>query len=292
MKSSAKPNPADKARTVLVLYVPALHSSYVQLFEKYPHADALYILDQTIIDQFPRMKREIRAIHPVKMQQLLSKSSYFPEVWLANEATLKDLAADDAITIILSDEQISDWLAEQYFVGKEIIREPLFLRFDEKTVQAARQEIPFSGTITENQFHQQLMDAASQEAEKSSDWFLRVGAALISDDYVVELAHNTRMPADHSLWTIGDPRNYMEYGTDTHQRTTLHAEQALIAHCANRGLKTQGAAMYVTAFPCPDCVNNIAEAGIIKLYFKEGFSQLSSTEVFEVYGIEIIQVKK
>lgn len=279
------------SKTILVLYVPALHRGYVELFRKYEgKAEVLYIIDQDIIDQFPLAKREIRAMESSTAHRLLSDAKFFPKVEVANETKLKELAKDKGLTIVLSTEYISDWLKENYFKNHKVIQDPVFLRYDEKTVKLARKEVEFTGTITKEDFRHKIMKQAADKAQKSSDYFLQVGAAIVPKDHEPLFAHSTRMPSPHEMHTVGDPRNYMSYGTDTHQRTTLHAEQTLLAHCAKEGIKTEGADLYVTTFPCPDCCNIIAEAGIKKVYFRDGFSKLSLQDTFKAYGIEVIKI--
>lgn len=278
--------------TALLLYLPALHASYIKLFNKWAgRADILYILGQDVLDQFPILEREIRAIEPETMQKIMRGSNYFPHVEVVSTTDLKRLAKDNDCTLVMTDEQISDELREKYLPHKEIIQESLFLRFDEKIVKAARKEIEYQGTVSQDEFDQKILAKALQIAEKSADWFLRVGAAIVIEDPLeIRYTHNMRMPSPHAMWTVGDIRMYTPYGTDTHRRTTLHAEQAAIAQAARNGVKIDGASMYVTTFPCPDCAQVIAEAGIKRLYFKDGYSELSVDDIFTAYNIEIIRV--
>lgn len=278
--------------TALLLYLPALHSSYIKLFNKWAgRADILYILGQDVLDQFPILEREIRAIEPEDMQKIMRGSNYFPHVEIVSLRDLERIAKDDDCYLVMTDEQISDELREKYFPKKEIIQESLFLRYDEKIVKAARKEVEFVGTISEDEFDKKVLAKALQTAEKSSDWFLRVGAAIVIDDPLeIRYSHNMRMPSPHAEWTVGDIRMYTPYGTDTHRRTTLHAEQAAIAQAARDGVKIDDASMYVTTFPCPDCAQVIAEAGIKRVYFKDGYSELSMDDVLKAYKIEVIKV--
>lgn len=268
----------------LVMYVPVLHASYLEFFAKHK-ADKLYIVSQEVIDLFPRIKREIRAIKPDTMLQLLN---FLPHVESIGLAELQNLGTDSSVKVTMPDEEISYYLKEHYLPKAKLV--PFFLRFDEKTVRAARKEAPFSGQISAAEFDRKIFHDLNLLKVKNSDWFLQVSAALIIDKKVVEKDINKRLPTPHAMWTLGDPRNYLDYGSDTHQRTSIHAEQAVIAHAARDGVKVEGASMYVTAFPCPDCCQVIAESGIKKVYFVDGYSQLSSTEVFDQYEIEVIKV--
>ncbi len=278
-------------KTVLVLYVPAIHSGYIALFEKYKDkAESLFILDQEVLADFTILEREIRAIKPAEAVRLIKGAGYFESVELANKAKLTELSQKKDIEIVLSQELISDTLVKLFFTDSKVVREDVFLRFDEKIVRAARKEIEFDGEISSEKFHQEAMQLASEWRAKGSDWFLTVGAAIAIDGKVVLAAYNARMPTDQSMAIDGDPRTYLPYGTDTHQRSSIHGEQAAIAEAAKRGLKLEGASIYVTAFPCPDCSQLIANAGFKELYFKEGYSQLSNQEILKAFSVKITKV--
>jgi len=55
---------------------------------------------------------------------------------------------------------------------------------------------------------------------------------------------------------------------------TIHAETACIFEAYANGHATKGASIFITDPPCPNCVKNIAEAGITKLYIDhKGFNK-------------------
>lgn len=281
-------------RSVLILYIPALHESYIQLFNRYTgRADVLYILGTDVINQFPILEREIRAMQPETVKQLLKSADYFPHVEIADSVTLEQIAQDTSCEIVMTDEHISDELRAKYFTERDVTVETLFLRIDEKIVKAARKEIEYTGMVTEKEFDKEIMQKALTEAERSSDWFMRVGAALILNDSLIDTAHNTRMPSPHEPWAVGDPRMFIANapgGNEYHRQASLHAEQTLIAHAARDGVAIKGASMYVSVFPCATCVNCMAEAGIKRCYFKDGYCEAWSTDVFKAYDMEVIKV--
>lgn len=49
-----------------------------------------------------------------------------------------------------------------------------------------------------------------------------------------------------------------------------HAEQNLIAFAARAGIRTEGCAVYVTHHPCADCAKSLIQAGIAKVFYKNG----------------------
>jgi dCMP deaminase len=275
----------------IVLYVPALHRGYVELFKKYQDQQPrLLLVGEELLAQFPRTLREVRSISPEIMQTLLRPSGYFSDVSIATPALLAKLAEKSDESTVLAEDAISQLLAEQYFGQHRVIKESIFLRYDENITKNTRKEVDFDGTISQDEFDRSVINQLEAIKEQSSDHFLRVAAAIVKDGKVLAATYNHRLPSPHDHYLVGDVRNFVDYGTDPHLRTTLHAEQSVLAECAKKGIATDGASIYMTTFACPDCCNIIAEAGLVKVYFKDGYSQLSSDQTLRHYGIEIIKV--
>lgn len=276
-------------KKVLVMYVPAIHASYINFWEQFrEEADTLLILGDEILERFPVLKREIRAITPQQAARAVQGLGHFPYVEVATPPTLQMLRG---LHVVMSDEHISDEVRARYLVGSVVEQHPFFLRFDEKYVRAAYGEVKDSHRITWKTFHRQMMKIAEAEAVFSADWFRRVGCVLVLGDQLALKAHNKRMPTAQDTWMVGDPRLYIPYLTATELRTVLHGEQVIIARAAREGIATAGASLYVSVFPCPDCLNVIAEAGISRIYYRTGYAQLPTVnDVLAAYDIEVVRV--
>lgn len=273
----------------LVMYVPALHQSYVNFFEAYaPQVEGLYILGEDILAEFPILEREIRAIKPEVAKRFLENAGYFKKVEVLNK---KGLAKLKHQKIVMSDEEIMEEIIAKYFSRQRVDQEKrFFLRFYEKMVKNAVGEAEYDCQISKKDFDRQIMSIAKNESKKSSDWFRQIGVVLITNDPIQFTAHNQRMPSDHEPWAVGDPRLYLPYGSNSSLRSTLHAEQAVIAKAARAGVKTEGASLYTTVYPCPDCINNIVTAGIKRCYFEKGYAALASEDILKINGIEVVRV--
>ncbi len=272
--------------TVLALYVPVLHSGYINLFKKYK-GSRLYLVANEIIRLFPKTAREIRAIAPDTMGSILRKSGYFSSVIIAGPDRFETVKAK---IIIQSGDAIGEWLKAHYFARHNVKTESIFLRYDENVTKTVRQEIEFDGEISNEKFDRQIIEKLNAEKVKSGDYFLQVAAAIVLNGKIIVTGYNQRMPTAQAMLTVGDPRNFMAYGTDSHQRTVLHAEQRVLVDCARQGIKTEGKSLYVTTFPCPDCASCLAIAGIEKLYFEHGYSLFSAMETLSLYKVEVIKV--
>ena len=85
---------------------------------------------------------------------------------------------------------------------------------------------------------------------------------------------------------------------------TLHAEIACILSAASAGFATDGATLYGTDPPCPNCAKNIAEAGIKTVYidhkgFDKDFAarrgaqfEDMSMQIFQRAGITVFEIRR
>jgi dCMP deaminase len=84
---------------------------------------------------------------------------------------------------------------------------------------------------------------------------------------------------DHSAWSA---------------KNEIHAELNAILYAARNGLPIEGATMYVTLSPCPDCAKAIAQSGIRQLVFSETYDRNEAgwEEILTNAGITVTQLSK
>ena len=144
--------------------------------------------------------------------------------------------------------------------------------------------------VSAAKFDHEVMALALQEAEKSSDWGRRVGAALVLENKVRLIAYNRHLPNEYAPYYQGDPRANFSRGVQVELGTVIHAEAGIIATAARLGLSLTAAWLYVTTFPCPSCAKLAAFSGITKCFYSSGYSLLDGEEILRERGVEIIQV--
>ena len=189
----------------------------------------------------------------------------------------------------MPEDEISDWLEVEFFSGRKIKHDSIFLRWGEaKTKQ--KNDVDTDGEVTSDELHQRLMGEVAQEAQKSSDWWRQTAAAVAKDGQLIAIAHNQHVPSDQNQYVLGDPRANFSRGEAVEVSTSLHAEEAVIAKAAAEGISLQGADLYATTFPCPFCARLIAYSGVKRLFYKEGYSMLDGVELMKSRGIELIKV--
>ena len=279
---------------ILIALVPVIHVKYLELFKKYP--DHLYILDNTILEQwhkFKNLKRDLRTVDQEKIYTLLKKSDLLKKVELLKSDNLKDVQnlSDDDTLIVMPDEDVSRWFAKEFLANKKIKFENIFLRWN-KPVSTQELEVSKDRTISQDQAQQELIKKTEELKEKSANWWRQIGA-LVTDEKgkILLSAFNRHVPTQENMAVYGDLRMCFDAGEHHELSNSIHAEASLIGTAAKKGIALNDCSLYVTTFPCPTCAKLITEAGIKKVYYKEGYSLSDAEDVLSSAGVELILVK-
>lgn len=274
----------------VIAYVPALHSGYIQFFKKNGGEDAvLYVLDRSLLDEEPRLYRDMRALSPEEAVKAISPLGYFKDVkilGLENLEEVKSLKAEK----IMPKEEISLTVAKKYFKDDVVFDDSIFLRWDRDRA-VLEKEVPCDRTVSYEGLVKEMMDKAGEEAEKSPDWWRQVGAVLVFENEIRDRSYNTHKPSDYSLYVVGDSRSNFDAGERIELVTSIHAEAAIVAKAALEGKSMKGAELYVTTFPCPTCAKLLSGTGIKRIFFRDGYSLLDAYDVLHDAGIEVVLVK-
>ena len=273
----------------LVGYVPVLHEGYRRFFEKYEGLKELQIFGPEITAEFPQLAKEIRQLDAGSMKKAIEALGIFEKVSILDIEGARALN-DSAREVILPDEDVSRELAEKYFPKAKMSFDPIFLRWDKHNANKEREAVP-DARISKEEFDRKMMTALEKEAAKSSDNWRHVAAAVVKDGKVVLMRHNTHLPSPHSPYAHGDPRSNYHRGDHMELSTALHAEAGLIAEAAQKGIKLEGADMYVTVYPCPPCAKLVAFSGVKNLYVAGGNPILDAEDVLKSRGVNIIFVE-
>lgn len=276
------------ARQSIVAYVPVLHKGYLRFFEAFKKADSLFIIGEDFLDREDYLRKDLRAMPSDEMVYIIKAAGYFTTVQKLTIENIDKLDEPNA-QIILPDEDISRQVAGN-FQKAETVFYPVFLRWDRRSAEGV-DVTDTKESVTSEEFEQSVMQQALEIAEQSSDIWRRVGAVLISKDNQVTKASNQGEPHAHSPWMEGDPRNIFNRGVGIEMSVFSHAEAALIAEAARRGVALEGASIYVSTFPCPACAKLIAHSGIKSCYYKDGYAVLDGRRVLDEYGVALIRVR-
>jgi dCMP deaminase len=274
---------------ILIAFVPVLHAGYLEFFRNNV-CSSLYLIDKSLYGEFEQLTREIRALSPSDMSLAISPFRIFKDVFIADLKILELINSDSKWEICMPDEDICHHIADKYLFNHTVRFESVFLRYDmPKTFQLHPVDDDRIVEVTE--MDRELIDMAYSVVNRSPDWWRQVGAVLVKDGQILDVAYNKHLPSEHTCYAFGDPRNNFVPGEHLDISCAHHAERAMISrNSARGGVSTEGASIYVTTFPCQPCAFDIVAAKIGKVYYAEGYSSLQSQEIFKLEGIEIIRV--
>lgn len=94
---------------------------------------------------------------------------------------------------------------------------------------------------------------------------LTVGAVIVKDNQLIATGYNGSLSGephcnDDSCLTRGG-----------HCIRTIHAEMNALLQCARTGANSNNSTVYVTHFPCLNCMKALLQAGISKIYYAEDY---------------------
>jgi dCMP deaminase len=266
----------------VLLYLPVLHAGYEAFLDRHRDAEVL-VLGRTFADDFPVMRKEIRALDPARAAEYIG----------GRVVERSDLgSAVTADILIVPDEEIMRALVARYGLDAdhEVVYERTFLRWDRSWSTTTERQADFDGKVTADEVSRRFARLAMTESQRSSDWWRQVGAVAVRDGEVLDVAHNEHRPTEYSPYLNGDPRNDFSRGVRPDLSTALHAEAAIVARAARAGASLAGADLYVSTFPCPACARLIAEAGFERCYFVGPYAMLDGDAILKAAGIELIWV--
>lgn len=286
--SQAKP----KSKTLIIAYVPVLHRAYQQLLQQYAGAE-LWLLPRSEllqIQELEYLKKDLRYLSENLVQQALLSWRLLSQVKVAKLAELQQLQPEQYQQIVVTNDDIGSLLAGRYLTqAKNIVTAPFFLRWDKNSIEQAQ---PVNGVeISKTEFEREVMRLAFAQMQRSADWWRQVGALIFKDGEILLTAYNQHLPVADQAYRLGDPRSHYQSGEGIEFASSIHAEAALIAQAAKKGLSLAGASVYATTFPCPICAKQLAVSGISRLYYATGYAVLDGLEILRTAGVEVIQVQ-
>lgn len=275
---------------MVIAYVPVLHAGYVRFFQQFEGRE-LGILAPSTYDlqpAFQKLGREIRALSPQMVCQMVECLQVFSKIWVLEKEDLTGIAA--SLAVVMPDEDVSHFVAREYLRGHRVEFVSVFLRFDLQRTLTRLPPTPDTKVALDEQLGLRF-GLVENEAKRSPDWWRQVGAVCARPGgRVLYSAHNRHMPSEHSLYALGDPRNNFLAGVQTEMSCAHHAERSVIAHAARDGTSLLGTHLFVNTFPCPACAYSIIHAGIARVYYTGGYSALEAAEALRVNGVELVQV--
>jgi len=137
-----------------------------------------------------------------------------------------------------------------------------------------------------------FMDITALVAKRSTCLRRSVGAVIVKDKRILSTGYNGAPSGLKHCLEIGCLREKMNVASgERHELCRgIHAEQNAIIQAAFHGVSIRGASLYCTNLPCSICAKMIINAGIIKIYYLDGYADSISSEMLDEAGIEVIKI--
>ncbi|MBT8273050.1 MAG: CMP deaminase [Bacteroidia bacterium] len=109
----------------------------------------------------------------------------------------------------------------------------------------------------------------------------QVGALMVKDRMIISDGYN------------GTPTGFENYCEDDEGYTkwyVLHAEANAISKVASSTHSCRGGTLYITLSPCKECSKLIHQAGILRVVFKEAYTDDSGVDFLRKAGVEVVHI--
>ena len=148
-----------------------------------------------------------------------------------------------------------------------------------------------------NKWDKRFMELAEVVATWSSCYQdnRHVGAVIVRNKRIITTGYNG---APESIESCKDRESCLRRiknipsGTMQEVCYAVHAEQNAICQAAKLGISIQGATLYCTHQPCVICCKMIINSGISKVYYKYGYPDEFSLQLFKEAGVELIKMEE
>lgn len=111
----------------------------------------------------------------------------------------------------------------------------------------------------------------------------QVGALMVKDRMIISDGYN------------GTPTGFENYCEDDEGYTkwyVLHAEANAISKVASSTHSCRGGTLYITLSPCRECSKLIHQAGILRVVFKEAYTDDSGVDFLRKAGVEVVHINE
>ena len=249
--------------------------------------DILYVLGKSFRSEIPVLQKDIRALDPQEIVIACKALNLAGDVKVLEKEDLGLLSKEH--NIALANDEVMRYVADTYLKEIPVTFENIFLRWDKMAAVTAHPVTP-TMTVSKGDFDRKLIGQARKNAQRSSDYWRQVGAVIVKEGEIILEGYNKHQPTENAPYIHGDPRGNFNAGEHIEVSTAFHGEASLIARAAQKGISLEGASIYVTTFPCPNCSILIIHSGIKAVYYADGYSNLNGEENLKLAGVQLIRV--
>ena len=119
-----------------------------------------------------------------------------------------------------------------------------------------------------------------------------IGAVIVKDKRVMTTGYNGAPAGMKTCKERGEclrRKLNIPSGTRAEVCYAIHAEQNAVIQAAKLGVSIQGATLYCTHQPCSVCARILANAGIVRVVYEQGYPDDFTLEIFRETGVLLEQ---
>ena len=141
-------------------------------------------------------------------------------------------------------------------------------------------------------WHEYFMDITRRVAARSTCTRRRVGSLLVKNKQILASGYNGAPRGVKHCAEVGCLREQLKVPSGQRHELCrgLHAEQNAIIQAAVHGVSIAGAMLYTTTYPCMVCAKMLVNAGIVHIYYDQGYPDDYASGVLAEAGIRVEHV--
>lgn len=136
------------------------------------------------------------------------------------------------------------------------------------------------------------MEMADVVKSRSTCLRRQVGAVIVNDNHMLTMGYNGAPSGLSHCNEKGCIRQKLNVksGEQLSICRAVHAEQNAMIYAAKHGTSVKGATIYVTTSPCHTCAKMLINAGILRIVYREKYSDIAADMVLEEAKMNIQQL--
>ncbi|MCU0539990.1 MAG: cytidine/deoxycytidylate deaminase family protein [Desulfobacterales bacterium] len=137
-----------------------------------------------------------------------------------------------------------------------------------------------------------FMDITALVAKRTTCLRRGVGAVIVKDKRILATGYNGAPSGIRHCAETGCLRETLkvESGMRHELCRGIHAEQNAIIQAAYHGVSIKGADLFCTNQPCSICAKMIINAGIKRIYYREGYADALARDMLAEARIDMIRI--
>ena len=123
----------------------------------------------------------------------------------------------------------------------------------------------------------------------------KIGAVIVKNKRIVTTGYNGAPAGIKTCVERGEclrKKLGIASGTKHEICYAIHAEQNAIIQAAKLGSSIEGATLYCTHQPCVMCAKMIVNSGIVRVVYREGYTDEFSLEILREGGVQLERVEQ